>query len=586
MIIATHGYDEILIWDVATGKELRRLPAKDGCCFLAFSPDGKLLAVSTDGGTLVIVWNYADGKVIHRFKTREKGGFRVPRTHSLVFSADCKRLFSSDDKTAFVWNLENGKPSFQFSHQPGDKDSGSNTVVFSNDGTLLATASDFSKNVQVWQVASGKKLHQFEADKHAVYCAAFSPKGDLLATGGNDERIRLWSTVTGEEVQSLRGYPDKHVSLAFSPDGRQLAVAENGGISSTAVGVQKIVLWNLEPKRITRIMSAPGVERITFSPDGKVVAWESCGDSVGLFDVKSGKDLHSFPAHRGSILSLAYSPDGKLLASAGGDSAIRLWNPTKAETIRIFEGHEGQVYAVAFSPDGKWLASGSRDHTASLWDVASGERKWTLKDYGNEVRAVAFSPDGKFIAVGGLNFESVLCDVKTGKRVQTLQEERVCTNALAFTPDSKFLAVGGDKSVRLWDVTSGSIAKRFSSENHGVSSVVISPDGKTLAAAFDKKTLVWSIDGGKILATLPGHWNAIGGLAFTPDGRFLASVSDGLWGGEDKNTHFWDVKTWSEHHLIRPPLQRFHCLAFSPDGKNLATGGSLAELLIWRLVDR
>jgi WD40 repeat protein len=585
--LATYGYDELLIWDVATGKELRRLPAKDRCCALAFSRDGTMLALAADGGTIVVVWNYVDGKVIHRFRTRDKGGFYVPRTHSLVFSADGKRLFSGDDRSAFVWNLESGKPVFRFMHQTEDKDAGTDTIVFSQDGRWLATVarvSGVSRHLQVWEVASGKRVHQFEVDKFGHCSATFSPKGDLLATASDDDKIRLWSMASGEEVQTLRGYRDQHASLAFSPDGQQLAVAANGGIGSTAIGVQKIVLWNLANKRILRIVSAPGVERIGFSPDGKLLAWESCGESVCLLNLATGKDLHGWPAHTGEILALAYSPDGKLLASGGGDNAIRLWKPETAQSVRTLEGHEGSVHAVAFSPDGKLLASGSRDHTAAIWDVASGKRLWTLNDYGNEVRAVAFAPDGKLVAVGGFNFKSVLWNSETGKEARTLQEEKDTTQTLAFTPDGKFLAVGGDTSVRLWDVAA-TITRRFSTEQHRVSSVAVSRDGKLLVAACDKKTFVWSIESGAVLTTLPGHWNDTGGVAFSPDGRFLVSASDGRWGGDDKNVQFWDVKTWREHRRVRPPLRRFHCLALSPDGKHLATGSELAEVLIWKLAE-
>jgi hypothetical protein len=95
---------------------------------------------------------------------------------------------------------------------------------------------------------------------------------------------------------------------------------------------------------------------------------------------------------------------------------------------------------------------------------------------------------------------------------------------------------------------------------------------------------LWGFESGKLLTTEPGFLEFHGGgIAFSPDGRYFGSASDGLWGGKDHTVHIWEVKTWKEVRLFNAPLERYRCLAFSPDGKHLVTGSAHSEALVWNL---
>ena len=583
--IVTFGYTMVRVWDVASGKHLKQFESEGSCYALAVSPDGKQVALSREGGIIIDVLDLASGKTLHHFQTRKRLAFHLPKCHSLVFSADGKRLFTSDDLRGHVWDLTTGKSISSFPHPSSEEEAGVWILTFSADARLLATGAQRIKAVRIWDVATGKMLHELKGELNGIETAAFSPKGDLLAIGGDDKVIELWDTASGKKLNTLKGTNDDVAALAFSPDGSLLAAAANGGLGNNSTGLQKIVLWNVAAGEIISRVSAPNVRGVHFSPDGKLLAWES-GTAVGFVDTSTAKHIPMFAAHSAPITAVTYSPDGKMIATGSEDGDIRFWNPHTGAAIRLLRGHKDQVLAISLSPDGKLLASGCQDQTTAVWDVATGKQKWMIGGYGNNVTTVAFSPDGKVVAAGGRNYETVLRDAQTGKVLPTLREERLTSMAVAFHPDGKHLVVGGGGSVRVWDFQNEKIVKLLPSESNDIRSLAISPDGKYVAASGGKRTHVWEIDTGKEVASFTGQHNWIGGVSFSRDGSVMACVSDGLWGGEEYNLHIRDTKTWKEVDLLRIPRDRYTCLSFSPDGKKLAIGTVHAEVLIWKLKDR
>jgi len=399
--------------------------------------------------------------------------------------------------------------------------------------------------------------------------------------------VELWDLATGKKVRNLRGQgTDEAASLAFSPDGSLLAAAANS-VGSSSAGIQKILLWNLQTAKLANAISAPGISRVQFSPDGKLIAWESCGDTVCLLDSTTAKEANDFAAHKGPVLCVAYSPDGKLIATGGADGDIRLWDAKSGAHLRVLGRHKDHVNSVAFSLDGRLLASGSTDTTAAIWDVEAGRRKRSLEGYGDTIQiafkldSVGFSPDGKAIAACG-NGLMAMWSVDTGKSLLGFKDKRDIGEALVFLPDGKSLATGGEKSIRIWDWKNAKIDRDIPTDGGEVRSIAVSADGKYLAAGCG---FVWELNSGKQVMKFPGSHNRIGGLDFSRDGRYLAFASDALWGrNANRNVQIWETGAWKELKLpFAPPLRRYHCLAFSPDGKRLVTGSEEGEAIIWEV---
>jgi WD40 repeat protein len=149
--------------------------------------------------------------------------------------------------------------------------------------------------------------------------------------------------------------------LAFSPDGRLLAVA-------SAIGVYLYETATLQEVRYLPTESP--MESVAFSPDGRLVTSGSWDQKVILWDVETGKQVRTLKGHTEGVSSVAFSPDGRLLASgAWWDQTVILWDVEAGKQVRTLEGHAWTVSGVAFSPDGRLLASGSWDGTVILWGV-------------------------------------------------------------------------------------------------------------------------------------------------------------------------------------------------------------------------
>jgi WD40 repeat protein len=299
-----------------------------------------------------------------------------------------------------------------------------------------------------------------------------------------------------------------------------------------------------------------------------------------------------------NVRSIAFSPDGKRFATGTMDGTIQLWDPaTGKEQATLKEGRP-RVVCVVFSPDSTLLASGQDDNTIQLWDLGTGKVKTTLNSLGGD--SLCFSPDGKMLFSGGGFIK--MWDVATGKsKWQLFSPGR----SLAVSPDGTTLASGGElvTAIKLWDVSKGKEKATIIEPTAGVRSLVFTPDGKTLVAGGHSLKL-WDVATRREKAALirekrPPDRFGLGtyagaragwSVALSPDGNTLVEggavvETEGKTPGAVGTIRMWDVKTGKETAKVTLGTGQVFSVAFSPDGKMLAAGGSdEAVLRLWEVI--
>ena len=401
---------EVVMRSVRTGEQVgRRLRAPDAVTGLAFTPDGAILATGSRDG-LVQLWDTASGDELGGGLLGQEG-----EVYSLAFAPEGGLLASGGQTGAVVWSVP-------WVHRP-DRTWDPSDVAFSPDDSLLA--SDFG----VFDRATAKWVSMRLHDSSAfTWTLAFSPDGELLASGNTDGTVTLLDPVTGlPRLKPLRGPVEERaaklpglVDVAFSPDGEMLASGTNDAA---------VTLWDPSTGRRPGAPlrgHAKAVYDVDFSPDGTLLATGSPDGTVVLWDLGTREPIRQPLEFTTEVWEIAFSPDGTMLAIGTLDGDITIIDVPSGDVIgEPLRGHTAAIPSLQFHPDGRTLASGSLDGTIALWDVPAGELIGEpLPAYGNPW-ALDFSSDGTILASGGSGV-ILLHDADAWTSDIVAIEERLC----------------------------------------------------------------------------------------------------------------------------------------------------------------
>lgn len=535
-------------------------------------------------------------------------------------------------------------------------------ITTSTDGRWFATGGD---KLTLWMVPGYNEADYFKGHGEGVQSIAFNPDGSLLASSGWDRTVRVWNF---KKMTQLNVYKTKDAatSVAFSPDGALLAFGEWGGT---------VTIWDLALKK--KVFQVNGnknfgyITGIAFSPDGNYFTTMNSNWGVLSYKVpEHGKVAHQKSYFTNSGRTIVYSADSKYFAAASNDT-LRLWNtelrkwtilykcdttinslvfsPNNAQIAISFKDRPIKIFDIqkrasvltihdmmdgatclAYSPDGKRIAATGYGW-AGVWDTESGVKLTNLiqqTDDKNWIEAISFSPEGDKIAVGLGDGHIRFLSYENTPVVKTLRGHSDYVTAIRFDPKTDNLLTGSDDDgLRLWNKMQGYKGASLNKKDSAIFSdwspdgkiisfqlndqivirdfsrfhticilkglgkvftTLFSPDNKLIAASEDKNEnyvehpgiRVWEWAKQKTVFILKGHVRTPICLAFSPNGKMLAS------GGYDHIIKLWDMHTGKEIATLLGHVGTVTCVAFSGDGKYLASSSRDGTVKVWNIASR
>jgi WD40 repeat protein len=327
---------------------------------VAFSPDGKFLVSSGEDKT-ILVWDLKTNQKFSLRKGFDQPWARVNQEINSLFNNELESIFKPAKP---FQDLENKFKEFGEIIQTSSDDK-INSVDFSPSQKLVASGGD-DKMVKLWSLNDRKELDSMSGHTEKVYSVAFHPNGEILASASKDKTVKLWSVQTGEILSTLQGHKDKVLCVTFSRDGKLLASA--GGENDKTV-----ILWNLGDRNSITLKGHSdwfgGIRFVEISANGKFVATASMDKTIKIWQVKDGKEVISLEEHTDHVNSISISPNNQFLCSGSSDKTLKVWDLTKRVMMNSIP-HPDTIYSVSFSPNGNYIATGCKDSMIRIYSTA------------------------------------------------------------------------------------------------------------------------------------------------------------------------------------------------------------------------
>jgi len=371
-------------------------------------------------------------------------------------------------------------------------------------GCIAADDFDFALVPELWHSAARaifeiRLISRLYGHSDGVMSVALSENGNIVATGSQDNTIRIWNSRKGHCIDILEGHSSSIWALKFGPISGNLFSASSDG---------KLIKWDLESKTKSVIWSAKGLTGINkFTIDNsehRLFAVLQNKEAIALELNENSLTHKKLKGHEGYIRDICLSPNGKIVATSSEDKTIRLWCTDSSSCLAVLIGHEDEVNSIAFSPDSNMIASCSggmsitHDRTVRLWnceklDEQFGEQIGVFGEHDRRVSCLDFHPTKMIVASGSTDRTLKIWDAKEMKIMYNLSPDIGMISVVQFSPDgTRLLAVSDLGRGILIDTKTGSKICRLDRHDSSIWSVAFSGDGTTIAtSSLDKTASIW-----------------------------------------------------------------------------------------------
>ncbi len=571
---------------------------------VSISPDGKTLATGGLDGTIRL-WDVETGNFVKCLLGHNSYVYR------LAWSPDGNTLASAGahDGSCGLWDVKTGVLRRAIRSPHGVV----TYVAWSPNGRQIAFSTGNSGHMLVYDVVRGEFINNDKEREVAlgvgIVSLDWSPDGQFVGFVSTSTPVSLWQLSAVRQNRFLLTEGDISHALAFSRDGKEVAVA----------GAKGIRIYNFETEMVARTIDSPATS-VAYSPDGKMLASAPSNGVVQLWEAETGKAIKTLTGSATS--SLSWSADSKLLATTTITTAVvwdveaakpkqtfdacgiypPIWSPGKpfingvytntpsvcdpasGKLLAKLEGHTAPVYAFGWSRDGKTLATGSADATVRLWDATSGASLATYKGHTALVHAVTWMPDGKSLA--SASYDKTVRVWKAPEKKSAVgkksEEDKSAETPGTTAPPAETKATEtktAKKSVGKKEAKDPNdpLIQEFKGHTGPVTLLSVPSAAKLVASGSSDKTLrIWNLTSNKLTATIDIAYPVLA-AAFSPDGKVLCSS------GADEGLNFWNPGTGKslKSTVKTNSHSTISALAWSPNGSLIAVGRQGHSLQLW-----
>lgn len=410
-------------------------------------------------------------------------------------------------------------------------------------------------------IAASRIKKTLQAGEGILWAIAYSPDGTRLAAGGMDKTVHIWDTSSYQNILSIPAHDLDVDSISFSLDGKRIATSSDDGTARIWDAENGQPLFDLKGHK-------DAVVSIQFSPDGGQLSTLSADKTIRFWDAATGQLLDSWDDLDEPGFHIRYSHDGsQLLYLDAGQLHIR--DIQSGQDVSIVHSDAG-IGLFAVSPDGRRIAV--LDDLLRVI-VAENGQGYNIIPPANQVEHIEFSPDGSKIALAGRDGLVTLLDAASGVQFIQLAGHKKFIFRFAFHPNGKELASADqDGSVKIWSLEPSQEVLTISRD--GNERMALSPDGHLIGTVFANMLNVYDAGSGEVVFEKQISEAGFAALAFSPDGTELAT------GGSDRSIRLWNAENGSILQEIHTDETDVRAIAYDPHGNRLAVAGLQGNITV------